>query len=111
MFLGEGAEGQATTWEREQEHLKNVANCQEQFGRARLTQRFIPAEGFQPDVLSLWLMCTWECLQIQIDTIMRRLHYKLHNTQRKTGKKSHVRHTTHPDTVLVVIYGSMFAYC
>lgn len=53
MLLGEGAEGQATTWEREQEHLKNVADCQEQFGRARLTQCFIPAKGFKPDVRSL----------------------------------------------------------
>lgn len=43
MFLGEGAEGQGTTWEREQEHLKNMANCQEKLGRARLTQSVIVA--------------------------------------------------------------------
>lgn len=43
MFLGEGAEGHETTWEREQKHLKNMANCQEKLGRARLTQRFIVA--------------------------------------------------------------------
>lgn len=38
MFLGEGAEGQTTTWKREREHLRNVTDCQEHFGSARLTQ-------------------------------------------------------------------------